>query len=144
MRQELWVPAVAMLGAASEGAWVQAGAAISDAVAGGFGDKLRNALEDSSVSIRRKIALISEAYVPLKTLQATSGVRPPQLAEVANCSNVVRESRNVLHWGTRPSTAKSYAKVSALLLGAIPDLKMLRRIVAAAISSCVRKQPGTP
>jgi len=54
------------------------------------------------------------------------------LREVINWSSVVRDSRNAVHYGADPATQNTYEKVAALLLGAVPNLRILYAIRQAA------------
>ncbi|HUU08301.1 MAG TPA: hypothetical protein VMW61_02130, partial [Dehalococcoidales bacterium] len=61
-----------------------------------------------------------------------SGFNQRYLKEVLNWSNVVRDSRNAVHYGADPATQNTYEKVAALLLGAVPNLRTLYTIRQAA------------
>ena len=46
--------------------------------------------------------------------------------------DAVRESRNSIHYGVNPAMSNTYEKVAALLIGAVPHLKLVYRLRAAA------------
>ena len=65
-------------------------------------------------------------------LYKSSGCRPTNLNSVALWADVVRDSRNAIHYGTEPSSPNNYEKVAVLLLGASQNLRILYAILKAA------------
>jgi hypothetical protein len=47
-------------------------------------------------------------------------------------SDAVRDSRNTIHFGVAPTTPNTYEKVAALLLGAVPNVRVLYQVKNAA------------
>jgi hypothetical protein len=142
-RNELYVPCVAMLGAASEGAWFEAGTALakrfpSESLAG----KLLHTMQDVRASTREKIERVTHLYDQpyCRPIHQESGVDNRRLTEIQRWSDQIRESRNVLHWGSRPSVPNSYEKVAILLMDAVAELNDLNRVRATC--SIVKPQTG--
>jgi hypothetical protein len=131
-RREMYVPSVVMLGAASEGAWIELGRALSARhPSEPRCSRLRALLDDPRASIRNKIAKTCELYDQAALFDATyvkARVDNRQLHQVAEWSDVVREARNVLHWDTNPSVPNTYEKVAVLLMSAVPHLSALHTL----------------
>lgn len=128
----LFVPAVAMLDSASEGAWIEAGHALAtkpptDAA----GIKLATSLGNPRASMRAKADSVCSYYESRKDLQARAAVPPPLLRETQLWSGLVRDARNVLHWNVAAAIPNDYAKVSVLLLGALSHIKRLHVVATA-------------
>jgi hypothetical protein len=130
-RQELLVPCLAMLGAASEGAWIEMGMALAkhfpgDSEAG----RLLQTLDDSYASTRAKVTKTCAYYErpACKPLHTASMIQPTRLREIERWSDHVRESRNVLHWTATPTVPNSYEKVAVLLMSAVSTLADLHQI----------------
>jgi hypothetical protein len=133
-RHELYVACLAMLGKASEGAWVEVGLKLAGSVppdAPVNGAKVKERLEDPSVGIGKKIAETLHLYERadiFKALHQDSGVTIQDLRNAVIWADGVRESRNSVHYGVHPSMPNTYEKVAALLIGAVPHLRLLYRI----------------
>jgi hypothetical protein len=138
-RRELFVPAVAMLGAASEGAWIELGRAlISRHPTESICTSTERTLESDVTSMRRIIRDITEALYARQDLFGTyaraSGVSLDRLREIAIWSHTVREARNVLHWGAGPTATTTYEGVAVLLMSALQNIGDLEKLrVAAAV-----------
>lgn len=128
----LFVPAVAMLDAASEGAWVETGRALSvKSPTDIAGAKLTATLDDPRSSMRAKAAKICDYYDNRKDIQKKAGVPATLLRETQLWSVLVRDARNVLHWNVTAAIPNDYAKVSTLLLGALNHIKRLHVVTTA-------------
>lgn len=135
-RHELYLPAIAMLGLASEGAWQELGISLlkvaehSSAMTQETIDKKRGILTDVSTSTRKKIDLIAELYSNniFAEVVKKSGRSSSQLSQVLNWSNVIREGRNEIHFGEDSASENTYEKVAALLLGVPVNLNILYSI----------------
>jgi hypothetical protein len=128
----LYVPTMAMLDAASEGAWIEAGQALStkppvDAT----GSKLSATLTDARTSMRAKASAVCDYYDRRKDVQQRAGVPSNQLRETLLWSGLVRDARNVLHWGVSANIPNSYSVVSTFLLGALNHVRRLHLITMA-------------
>lgn len=131
-RHDLFTPTLAMLVAALEGAWIECGQAlVAVAPNDSKAVKTKAALEDPYVGIGRKIASVCDLYDRtdlFRDVRDHSGVSAADLREVAGWSEIVRESRNVLHWTARTSTPNTSEKVTRLLLGAAMHFKRLNDV----------------
>jgi len=134
-RHDLYVPCVAMLGAASEAVWIATGTAL----ARHFGQhdkarKLHASLEDRDVSTASKIAKVCNFFeLPIcDDLRAAAMVNRNRLRSIQQWSDQVRESRNVLHWGAKPTVPNTYEKVAILLMDAVSEFTDLRALAKAA------------
>jgi len=134
-QHELFVPCVAMLGAASEAAWIQLGHALTkrspdSAVA----SKLLNDLDRPQVSTKNKMERVCNLYdLPaFKPLYGTSRIDNTRLRRIQQWSDQFREARNVLHWGATPSVPNSYEKVAVLLMDAVSEIRDLHLVKNSA------------
>jgi hypothetical protein len=138
LRNELYRPAVTLLGKAMEGAWVELGIALAGALPGtakSQGEKVVERLKDENRGIARKINDVRTLYERrglLEPVIKAAAVRPEELESVVIWSDVVREARNAIHFGAKPAVANSYEKVVVLFLEAAKGLGMMYRIKQAA------------
>ena len=65
----------------------------------------------------------------------SSGYKPSDLKSVVVWADAVRESRNSIHYGAQPAMSNSYEKVAALLIGTVPNLKVIYSIIGACKES---------
>lgn len=135
-RQELYVPAVAMLAAASEGAWIELGKALgSRRPHDAKSQKVLATVMDEFEGIGKKVNLIVDLYSRqdlFSDCAKTSGISLNRLREVVLWTHTVREARNVLHWGVSPTPANTYEKVAILLMSALQNLGDLEALRIAA------------
>jgi hypothetical protein len=131
-RNGLYVPALAMLDAASEGSWFEAGQALAarPPVDSG-GAKLASVLQDPSKSMRSKAAAVCDYFETRKDAQKVTGVAPVALRESLQWSGIVRDGRNVLHWNVVANIPNDYAKVATLLMAGVTHLKRLHLVATA-------------
>ena len=140
-RTELFTAALAMLGKASEGAWLELGASLLRYVPKAEEHKYskqRAALEDPMMGPYRKIEAVLTVYEHQEQfgqVSKASGVRLHELRSIAVWSDVVRDSRNTIHFGVIPAMPNTYEKLAALLLGAAPNVRALYRVKEAADSA---------
>lgn len=132
-RHELYTPALAMLAKASEGAWLELGSALLKALPAAAqvsAKKIDKELNDPWVSVAKKIQTVLTLYdhSGLMPVKEKCRVHANELKAVLNWSDVVRESRNEIHYGVQPPTANTYEKLAALLLGAVPHLRVIYRV----------------
>ena len=136
LRQELYRPAVTMLGKAMEGSWIELGLGLATALPNDPGgtrerEKIEKQMKDDNRGIAKKIGDVRSLYNQKDITQSvikTSGVRPEELESAVIWSDVVREARNAIHFGPKPTTANSYDKVVVLFLAGARNLKMMYRI----------------
>lgn len=137
LRQDLFVPALAMLAAAAEGAWIESGKALVEAAArqDRAVKKAHDVLTDDLIGIGQKVQVVTELYTRQDLFQEVrrrSEVSVSQLQEVASWTSVVRDSRNVLHWGRAAAIQNDYAKTASLLMAAAQAMKTLESIRLAS------------
>ncbi len=137
-RHELFTAAITMLGKASEGAWLELGSSLIAAVPQGAEKSLQKQkaqLEDPMEGTFKKIKAVIAIYERqdvFGTIAKVSGIRLEELRSVAVWSDAVRDSRNTIHFGVQPSTPNTYEKVAALLIGAVPHIRILYRLKGSA------------
>jgi hypothetical protein len=130
-QRNLYLPCVVMLGAASEGAWLDAGEALARCIPSASGASgLVAAIRDSRSSIKTVMQKFREVYgrTECQTVIAASGVTVWQLRDAHDWSERVRESPNVLHWHATIDVPNTYEKAAILLIGAVSHLSTLQRI----------------
>ena len=134
-RHSLFTAAVAMLGKATEGSWLELGEELilmSDRK--GFSSKFQKAqaqLEAVNVGIMKKIEIIVDMYrdsILFSSVYTLAAVKPSELASIGTWTDTVRESRNTIHFKSTPSTPNTYEKVAILLLSAATHLKTLYQV----------------
>ena len=135
-RHELYTASVVMLGKASEEAWIYVGVALYEALTGDQTTKIE-ALTSPQTGIYKALRTVAKLYEhpALEDVRRDSGVKSLRLKNLNDAlmwSDVVRDSRNVVHAGNSPSTPNTYEKVAALLLGAVPRMRELYRVLDAA------------
>ncbi len=135
-KHELFLACLAMLGRASEGAWIELGLTLCaiSSTAPINTKKIQEKLEDPFVGIGKKILETAQLYQRadiFDNLHKTCGVKPQDLNNVIVWADAVRESRNSVHYGAEPSMPNTYEKIAALLIGGVPHLRLLYRIRAA-------------
>jgi hypothetical protein len=133
-KHELFLACLAMLGRASEGAWIELGLALCAMKPTTNTNKIKEKLEDPFVGIGKKILETAQLYEHkdiFDNLHKACGVKPQDLNNVMVWADAVRESRNSVHYGAEPSMPNTYEKIAALLIGAVPHLRLLYRIRAA-------------
>ena len=145
-RKELYTASVAMLGKASEGAWLELGKALIDWFPPEHASKIEKQvkiLEEHSLSTIIKIKAINDIYNHrdiVKTLEEDSEVTSSDLRAVATWSDAIRDSRNTIHFGVAPALPNSPEKVSSLLIGAVPHLRVLYQLRRSAIANIFSRE----
>ncbi len=87
-------------------------------------------------SFAKKKKLIVEEYEKKNifgSIHRESGVSPKQLADVRSWTDTIREARNAIHPGEDPIVPNNYEKIAVFLMGAIPQLQCIERIMSACI-----------
>ena len=137
-RNELYTASLAMLGKAVEGSWLDLGESLIDSLPSKFVSSIGNIkdrLENPYVGIGKKIEDVVSLYERqdiFSQVSNQSGVSLNELRMAAAWSNIVRESRNSIHFGVESSTPNTYEKIAALLLGAVPHIQIIYRLVVIA------------
>ncbi len=135
-RHGLFRPTAVLLGKAMEGAWTELGLSIADAIRadGQNASKLAATMtKDSHLNTRLKVV---QTYYKNPTLTGNildrAGVSPSDLDEVLVWSEVLREARNAIHFGNKPTIPNSYEKVAVLLIAGAKYLGTLYSVKRCA------------
>ena len=140
-RHELNIPCLAMLAKASEGAWIEMGRSLTrfcestKCLSATKLLKMQETLDSEYASVIKKMDAIVQLYDQqdiFSEVAKKSGCNHRYLKSVLIWSNVVRDSRNAVHYGADPATQNTYEKVATLLLGAVPNIRVLYSIHRAA------------
>lgn len=136
-KNELYLGCLALLGRVAEGAWIELGISLADVIPDGSAiqkDKLKECMEDQFSGIGKKIYEVLKAYERKDVfgdIYKNSNYKPSDLKSCVVWGDAVRESRNSIHFGAEPSMSNSYEKVSALLIGTMPNIKVIYSIIKA-------------
>jgi hypothetical protein len=137
-RAELFTAALAMLGKASEGSWLEMGEALigrTPPVEAKRFLKQQVVLEDHNAGPMKKVEAAIAIYEHADLfgdVYKLTGIRPQKLKEISVWSDAVRDSRNTIHFGVDAAIPNTYEKLAALLIGAVPNVRTLYRVKAAA------------
>lgn len=126
-RYDLFTGTVAMLGAASEGLWIELGRALVNACPDSSrSQRITKELSRSQHGTGYLVKQIAEMCEnEARTILKQANVAPATLRSAVLWWDTVREARNVLHWEVEPTFANSYDKVSVLMLSAASHLRTL-------------------
>lgn len=129
----LYRAAVTMLGKAMEGAWIEMGCSITEASLQGIERKERiiQRLQDDSVSVPAKVKQILDVYKNRDLcgdIIKETEISPSSMEGIVVWSNVLREARNAIHFGVKPTIPNSYEKVSVLLIDGAKNFSLMYRI----------------
>lgn len=133
-RHELYRPAVTMLGKAMEGAWIELGCSLARTVPaeGGFNkDKFVDIMSDDNTGIATKIQKVRDLYNQKNLIGHVikqCGISPKELDNIIIWSDVLRESRNAIHFGVKPTIENSYEKVAVLFIDGAKNLAIMYKI----------------
>ena len=142
-RSDLYLPSLAMLGMALEGSWIELGTSLLDyaEAASMISEKKSSAVREKVlsryVSVPAKIDEVAKLYERADVFEEvirSSNYKAQALQEIVTWSNVVRDSRNAIHYGTNAAVENNYEKVAMLLLGCKQYLRIIFRIKGAADS----------
>ncbi len=140
-KNELYLACLALLGRASEGVWIELGLALARVIYNkdtAKSAKLQKIMEDQFIGIGKKIGEVLKAYEWREVFNKhykSSGYKASDLKSIVVWADAVRESRNSIHYGAKPAMSNSYEKVAALLIGTVPNLKVIYSIINACNSS---------
>jgi hypothetical protein len=133
-RNNLYRASAILLGKAMEGAWIELGLAFAKAIPTDTDfkvSKFTEMISDDS-PLAKKLDEIKKLYTNRKELVAqilkNAEVRPSDLDQILIWSEVLRDARNAIHFGAKPSIPNSYEKVAVLLLAGAKSLSTLYRI----------------
>jgi hypothetical protein len=140
-RQDLFNSAAAMLGSASEGSWIDFGTSLIATIPPADQASVQAQIADfrnSRNGVMKRIDAVVAIYKNQKLssqIASTSGIDPARLDGVRAWSDTIRDSRNTIHVGYRPTTPNTYDKVAELLLATPSNLRALYAIKATADAS---------
>lgn len=133
---ELYRPAVTLLGKAVEGAWVELGIALYSYADEQVNDaeKQIDRLKNETNFMKRiqSVTRLFEKQEIFGVVSNNSGVRLNHLREISIWSDVIRDSRNAIHFGVDSILPNNYEKVAVLLMSAASHLKTLYALKAQA------------
>jgi hypothetical protein len=130
-RRGLHLPAIVMLAAGAEAAWIQCGSA----VAAKLGNrKLGDVIQDPFASISRKVAEVRRSLEgpASKDLLKAAGTSLARVTDAELWTTTLRERRNAVHWGKMQSFIAQHSDASSLLLAAPLHLGTLEAVRIAA------------
>jgi hypothetical protein len=142
-RHDFFGAAVAMLGKASEGAWIELGTSLMNAVPTDKRpsvEKQRKILDNPREGAAKKMDAVLQLFEKqdiFDQIARSSGVGLDLLRSVWEWSNIVRNSRNTIHFGVTSVVPVTYETISVLLLGAVSHVQALYKLRDAAESSRV-------
>ncbi len=133
-QKHLFRPTVVMLGKAAEGAWAEVGISLSNKLRE---SKMGDQIKQGDIKFVTLVKNASNLYSrkELEELRKGAGVSPEQLAESAQWTSLVREARNAIHFGYKPTVPNTYEKVALLLLDGVTQFDRLYRIKVAGMTS---------
>ena len=130
----LYRPTVTMLGKAMEGAWIEFGCSIVNAALEGDDkekERIIQKLQDDFVSIPAKIRQVSDLYKNkdlCNHIIKEAEILPSAIDSIIVWSDVLREARNAIHFGAKPTIPNSYEKVSVLLIDGAKNFSVMYKI----------------
>lgn len=116
-RRGLYMPATAMLAAATEATWSECGVAVAMHLSD---TKLTNLFSDAYSSISKKVADLSNALEQPngKALLKSAGSSIAKVREAEVWTGVLRDRRNALHWTKAKSFIADHSETATLLIAA--------------------------
>jgi hypothetical protein len=137
LRADLYLPAMAMLGKASEGLWTLVGARLAERAPASHhaAKRLGKDVEAGTLTFAKlldRVVAVYERQEEFRTIARKSGVSLDDLRRFRAWSNVVLESRNVLDPLNVTAIPGTYEKTAAIFLGAPEVLRGLQAIADTA------------
>jgi hypothetical protein len=134
-QHELYRPTVTLLGKAVEGAWVELGIALCTSASDQLkdADRLIEKLKNET-NFMSRVQQVVKLYEGRPDLFAAliKRVSITQIKEISYWSDVVRDSRNAIHFGVMPTIPNSYDKTMVLLMSATSQLRTLYKLKSYA------------
>lgn len=140
-KQELYRPSLTMLGKALEGAWIELGVSLAGYAAQRGHDVEKNeALQDklrSRENFSNKVEKVIQLYGShhkdwYDDIRKETNIQSGQLAGLHNWSDLIRKSRNAIHFGVKLDTEINYEKTAVILLASIDNFKLIYSLKGAA------------
>lgn len=138
-RRGLFAGSVALLGKVSEGAWIQLGEALVDKMPCASSSEIanqRDVLANSQTGPMRKIKAVKELLLrqEYQHVREATGFGAGVFEQAVQWSDLVRGSRNSIHFGATPTVPNTYESVGVLLMAGQQHLGFLYRIRATVLS----------
>jgi len=130
-RHELYLPSLAMLARAVEGAWIELGLAMADKApshAGQRAAKFDAFIRDPMINLSQLISHVRDYYSERdlwRDVWTETGVNEQVIRNAAIWSDAVRENRNAVHYRADTALPNSYETVAVQLLAAGQHLKAI-------------------
>lgn len=140
-KKELYRPSLTMLGKAAEGAWIEMGISLLDyAIANEIEVTKNNQLKEKLMgpdSFVFKIEKVASLYLShykdwFNEIRINTNTTPSHLQEIRIWTDVVRESRNAIHFGVKLNAENTYEKAAMILLASISHLKTMYNLKEVA------------
>jgi hypothetical protein len=138
-RRGLLAATVALLGKVSEGAWLELGEALVDKMPAASASAITNqqqALENSATGLMQKVKAVKELLLRAEygAMRQATAYNAGILEQAVQWSDLVRGSRNAIHFGAVPTVPNTYESVAVLLLAAHQHLATLYRLRNAVLA----------
>jgi len=133
-----------MIGAAIEGVWIELAKALfhfdrSNARLKKLNDGAVDPHTGIAMVVRDTTRVLEDRGIVGSLLRDTE-VTLSRMRELAAWTNLVRESRNALHWGAEPTIPNDFQKAAIMMMTAAEAVSVLWRIRNRAIT--VNEQDG--
>lgn len=129
-RRGLYLPAIAMLGAATEAAWTECGRAVGKKLAV---TKLEECMQKPLTGIGKKVSEIRKVLESEKgrTLIKDAGRAINNVLEAEQWTSLLRDKRNALHWGKAGTFIAEHSDTASLLMAAPIHIATLEAVRVA-------------
>lgn len=140
-KAELYRPTLTMLGKAVEGAWIELGVSLTSYAIENMNDVEKNMkLKDKLMgfdSIANKVEKIIDLYSShhkdwFDGLRKETNIQAHYISGLQNWTELVRKSRNAIHFGVQLDTEINYEKTAIILLASIDNFKTIYALKSAA------------
>ncbi|GED34533.1 hypothetical protein P9G84_31385 [Brevibacillus centrosporus] len=133
-RNELYRSAATMLGKAAEGAWIELGLALSNRLNDAKeAEDYKEKLLGDRLTIAQKISKVVEMFLThhkdeFKYIKNECSVGHDALRGIEQWSDVIRNSRNSIHYLAKPVIENTYTKTSVLLMQAAQYFQLMYKM----------------
>lgn len=140
-KKELYRPSLTMLGKAVEGAWIELGVSLAEYAARHGHDVKKNEALQETLRGYDKIASKVEKVIQLYSshhkdwyddIRKATNIQSSQISGLQNWSDLIRKSRNAIHFGVKLDTEINYEKTAVILLASIDNFKLIYALKDAA------------
>jgi hypothetical protein len=145
-KTELYRPSLTMLGKAVEGAWIELGVSLTSYAIQNTNDVEKNTkLQEKLMgfdSIANKVEKIIDLYTShhkdwFDGIRKETNIQAHSISGLQNWTELVRKSRNAIHFGVRLDTEINYEKTAIILLASIDNFKTLYALKRAADNAVI-------